>query len=200
MLWWSLPIPYKIRIFMWLLAKNKILTKVKLQSKGWQGNTQCHFCSGVEDVNHLFLLYPFVQKIWFWMGHSSYFYKDWTSIQDIINFASRLSKAHQTAFLVMFSAFCWTVWKIRNDRCFNAVTHHTFRTVILLIISLLHYWTGILKKHTRELIPYWLPYDVDAIPLQVWVPEDLHIVLYQGQGQELMVTPDPEEEDEAPTL
>lgn len=76
LLLWSLPIPYKIRVFMWLLTKNKILTKVKLQSKGWTGNTQCHFCSGVEDVNHLFLLCPFIQKVWFWMGQNSNFYKD----------------------------------------------------------------------------------------------------------------------------
>lgn len=40
----ELPIPYKIRVFMWLLAKNKILIKQVLQGKGWQGPTQCVLC------------------------------------------------------------------------------------------------------------------------------------------------------------
>lgn len=62
MLWWSLSIPYKIRIFMWLLTKNKILTKVKLHSKGWRGSTQCHLCSGIEDVNHFFSVVSFCTK------------------------------------------------------------------------------------------------------------------------------------------
>lgn len=41
MLWWQVPLPHKIKIFMWLMTKNKILTKVNLRKKGWKGSVQC---------------------------------------------------------------------------------------------------------------------------------------------------------------
>ena len=52
---WELPIPPKIRIFVWLLLNNRILTKKNLSKRGRPGNLTCHFCSEVEDTNHLFL-------------------------------------------------------------------------------------------------------------------------------------------------
>jgi hypothetical protein len=69
LVWLKLHIPPKIREFMWLVSKNKILTKQNLVKKGWIGLTNCHFCGLDEDVTHLFLTWPYVRKIWFWMGN-----------------------------------------------------------------------------------------------------------------------------------
>lgn len=33
MLWWSIPVPLKVRVIIWLTAKNKILTKNNLRKK-----------------------------------------------------------------------------------------------------------------------------------------------------------------------
>lgn len=66
--WWQLPIPPKLRIFTWLLHRNKILTKDNLTKKGCVGSTKCCFCTNEESVTHLFFLCPFVKKIWFWAG------------------------------------------------------------------------------------------------------------------------------------
>jgi zinc-binding in reverse transcriptase len=80
---WHSQIPLKIQIFLWLVRKNKILTKKKLLKGGWQGSSQCVFCSDTKNINHLFIMYPFVQCIWKWIGNQNYFQFESTSLEDI---------------------------------------------------------------------------------------------------------------------
>lgn len=192
MIGWTLPVPPKIKTFMWLVARNKLLTKKNLSKKGWPGSTKYQFCSQEETTNHLFLKCPLTQQIWFWMGQSQHYFSHWQNITDIIEFACSLKGKSKLAFLTMFSALCWTVWKLRNDSCFNNVPNKTFRTIILLIISLLTYWAGIIKRSVRDIIQTdWMPEDVDMIPLQVWDPaadveaNNMQLVVYRGPMEEL---------------
>jgi zinc-binding in reverse transcriptase len=60
---WSLHVPLKIKIFIWLVQKYKILTRNNLIEKGWIGSTQCYFCVQDESVIHLCLDCPFVQQV-----------------------------------------------------------------------------------------------------------------------------------------
>ena len=96
MLWWNLKIPPKIKVFMWLVQKRKILTKSQLIKRGWTGPTHCHFCQEYETVNHLFIQCPWVRQLWFWFGQCQEEFSQWNSIQDIINFAYSLQigRAH----------------------------------------------------------------------------------------------------------
>jgi zinc-binding in reverse transcriptase len=52
---WKSNIPFKIKNFMWLVRKKKILTKDNLVKKGWVGDTSCVFCGAYEDIDHLFV-------------------------------------------------------------------------------------------------------------------------------------------------
>lgn len=70
----------------------------------------------------------------------------------------------------MFSALSWTLWKMRNELCFETHLENPFRSIIVLIVSLVTYGTGTTKRKTRELITDWLPEETEAVPLQVWDP------------------------------
>jgi hypothetical protein len=50
---WKIKIPMKVRIFLWQVLKNSILTKDNLLKRGWTGNEQCQFCCEKETMNHL---------------------------------------------------------------------------------------------------------------------------------------------------
>jgi zinc-binding in reverse transcriptase len=41
---WTAYSPLKIKIFLWLVQHNRILTKDNLHNKCWQGDTKCIFC------------------------------------------------------------------------------------------------------------------------------------------------------------
>ena len=50
---WSIKIPLKIKLFIWLLFNDKILTRDNLAKRGWMGNDRCVFFSSQETVIHL---------------------------------------------------------------------------------------------------------------------------------------------------
>lgn len=116
LLWWKLPVPPKIRVFMWLVSKNRILIKHNLQKRGWTGNFYCHFCGMAEEVDHLFLSCTYSKTVWFWMGQCQDFFTGWHSMSesDIVTFALTLKAENRSAFLIVVSAVCWSIWKHRN--------------------------------------------------------------------------------------
>lgn len=61
---WQLKLPLKIKIFLWLMLKNSILTKDNLLRRGWAGCEQCHFCLAKETVDHLFFRCTAARFIW----------------------------------------------------------------------------------------------------------------------------------------
>ena len=77
---------------------------------------------------------------------------------------------------MLFNVVCavvWSIWKHRNDLCFNSTVIYTSRNLILQIVSLVSYWTGTVKQEVREATQQWLPQDIDVIPLQVLDPDDV---------------------------
>ncbi|KAJ4747435.1 RNA-directed DNA polymerase (reverse transcriptase)-related family protein [Rhynchospora pubera] len=108
-LWWKIKIPYKVQIFMWLLHKNRILTKTNLLKRGWVGSPNCTFCTQDEDSTHLFLSCPYIQHLWFWMGYNQNVFQSWTNLQDVVNFSLCLQNNNKQSFLLVYSAFCWNV-------------------------------------------------------------------------------------------
>lgn len=112
---------------------------------------------------------------------------NWKTFEDIVEFSLHLPSEHRTGFMIAFSALCWVAWKHRNDICSNNSSIKTPRSLILLIKSLVLYWTGNIKRKqqcttTKE----WMPVVEDAIPLDQYMP--LEIVVYQpppgSSGQE----------------
>lgn len=90
-----------------------------------------------------------------------------------------LPKEEQTNFLIMLSVFCWTLWKLRNELCFQSLQQFFFFELSSFSSYPRFIWTWAIKGLCRELILLWMPGDIEAIPLQVWDLEDSQIVLYQ---------------------
>lgn len=84
--------------------------KAILSRKGWKGDTTYQFCSETETTNHLFLINcGSTQHIWFQMENTQAHFTQWSTINDIIQFALSLPPNSKKAFLIMFSALCWTL-------------------------------------------------------------------------------------------
>jgi zinc-binding in reverse transcriptase len=62
-IFWSLNIPLKIKIFVWFVKRNKILTKINLAKKGWIEFVTCMFCDSDEDTIYLFVSCLMITKI-----------------------------------------------------------------------------------------------------------------------------------------
>ncbi len=62
---WKFKIPLKIKIFLWLVLKNRILTKDNLFKRGWRKcDKLCQFCDKEESIQHLFFECSVAKLIW----------------------------------------------------------------------------------------------------------------------------------------
>jgi hypothetical protein len=61
---WSIVVPPKIHLFLWLVAYNKLATVDNLNKKGLMKNPQCCFCNENESVSHLFFECVVAKVLW----------------------------------------------------------------------------------------------------------------------------------------
>ena len=61
---WKGKIPAKIKIFLWLVMNNAILTKDNLIRRKWAGNPTCHFCDKEESISHLLFQCSTAKAVW----------------------------------------------------------------------------------------------------------------------------------------
>jgi hypothetical protein len=62
---WKWKIPLKLKIFTWLVDKNKISTWDNLLRKGWNGPNICQLCKKDEEtIPHIFIHCEFARKVW----------------------------------------------------------------------------------------------------------------------------------------
>uniref|UniRef100_A0A452ZJW9 Reverse transcriptase zinc-binding domain-containing protein n=1 Tax=Aegilops tauschii subsp. strangulata TaxID=200361 RepID=A0A452ZJW9_AEGTS len=47
---WKAPIPLKIKIFLWQLFQNAVLTRDNMRIRNWPGNPVCSFCTDIETA------------------------------------------------------------------------------------------------------------------------------------------------------
>jgi hypothetical protein len=61
---WRMKVPLKIKISMWYLRKEVVLTKDNLTKQNWGGSKQCSFCLRDETIQHLFFDYYYARFLW----------------------------------------------------------------------------------------------------------------------------------------
>jgi hypothetical protein len=143
---WKTKIPLKIKIFMWQLGQDALLTRENLRKRNWDGSPVCSFCSQLETNNHLFFTCPISKVVWGTLGMSfgarcvpnSF----WQTMAWFHSFIPRMKRF----YVIFIAAVCWAIWSIRNKVTFEK---HIFRSpseIIFYTISLLLYWTGLQKE------------------------------------------------------
>ncbi|KAJ4818335.1 RNA-directed DNA polymerase (reverse transcriptase)-related family protein [Rhynchospora pubera] len=117
---WKMKAPPKVKIFLWLLLLDRLLTQHNLIIRNWPANEGCPCCTeNVHETSlHLFLLCPFSKGIW-------------DLAQQLFNLPILLFPMDLQAFWLqnrinlgpvwdtIWAAVSWTIWKERNNRIFS---------------------------------------------------------------------------------
>jgi hypothetical protein len=61
---WSVRVPQKIHMFLWLLSHNKLATVDNLNKKGLAKPESCMFCAENENISHIFFGCVVARVIW----------------------------------------------------------------------------------------------------------------------------------------
>lgn len=185
---WKILVPYRVEIFVWLAMLGTLNTKDKLIRLGIleASNGPCLLCnSEPESGEHLFLHCSVASSMWMW----------WLNMWNIQwCFASSISDALQLwvypksntflkkVWVASFHIILWTIWRERNNRCFENISCSLQQLQDLVLLRLgwwIKGWGVLFPYKSNEIIRNplcldWIPpssQPVSLVPKQSdWVP------------------------------
>ncbi len=123
---WNIKIPLRIKIFLWLVARNRLPTADFLANRGWIGPSICPLCRrDVEYLDHLLFRCSYSREVWssLFFGHQRTCRKLLGETGDLATRWRRIKGTQEGSALVdinlWIAATCWELWKERNNRIFE---------------------------------------------------------------------------------
>jgi hypothetical protein len=115
---WKSKLPQKIKVFIWLVVRNKILTKDNLKKRSWHGSSECCFCGGLESIEHLFFKCSIARFVWRVIQIALNLDFIPKSIGELCDRWLNKSKDRISNLMIFrCGAVFWAIWRTRND-CF----------------------------------------------------------------------------------
>jgi hypothetical protein len=112
---WKLKIPPRVHFFLWLLLKNKTLTRDNLQKKKQIPSKNCLFCDEIETCKHMFFECVTASRMWGEISHCAGVELG-NNFENIGTFW--LSNNRFMLTNMISSATLGTLWKFHNGICF----------------------------------------------------------------------------------
>ena len=115
-------VPLKIKVFMWFVHKQVILTKDNLIKRNWTGPTRCSFCDRDETIKHLFFDCPLAKVLWQTV-HIAFSINPPNSVYALFGtWLNGIEPNLARHIRVGVCALLWTIWTCRNDLVFNRIS------------------------------------------------------------------------------
>jgi hypothetical protein len=144
---WDLKIPPRVHFFLWLLAKNKNLTRDNLGKRREVTDKSCLFCKEVETCNHLFFECVVDKRMWDLISQVI----GMNMGGDFENIGSHwLCNKKIAMFNMINSAALWALWKFRNDMCFQNVQWRKICVILGKVSGLLQNWIILCPMEKRD--------------------------------------------------
>ena len=134
---WSLKIPPRVHFFLWLLAKNKVLTRDNLSLRRKVEDESCLFCNEKESVFHLFFDCVVAKQIWVYISEC-FGFNVGMNFESIGNMW--LSRKKFIVHNILTSAVLWGLWKLRNELCFQNMSWRDIRILLMKVAILAQNW------------------------------------------------------------
>jgi hypothetical protein len=134
---WKIKIPLKIKVFIWLLYREAILTKDNIVKRNWYGNVKCYFCDGNETIQHLFFDCAIAKFIWRIMNITFGLSTPINMHHVLGGWVQGMNDKDRKILLVGVGAMLWSIWLSRNDIVFNKTSISSYMHVIFRVT----YWT-----------------------------------------------------------
>ena len=111
---WKAKLPLKIKIFMWLIENDAILTRDNLARRGWQGDKRCNFCLENESINHLFFDCAMARYVWSLVAYVVGADCRPCSLDQFWVWAKQFLPRGGKFWYEGLAAICWALWRMRN--------------------------------------------------------------------------------------
>jgi hypothetical protein len=146
---WELKIPPRVQFFLWLLSKNKVLTRDNLAKRRKLEDECCLFCCEKETSQHLFFNCVVAVNTWENISHAvgRNIGGDFESIG-----TCWLSNKRFLVINMLCAAALWffSLWKLRNNLCFNNVSWQCLEALLMKIVMMVQNWTILCPDNMKQ--------------------------------------------------
>ena len=150
---WKSKLPQKIKVFLWLVIRNKILTKDNLRKRNWKGSDDCCFCGGMESIDHLFFKCSVAKFVWRVVQialNLDYIPKN---IDEVCDSWMKIPKTKLSNLLIFgCGALFWAIWRTRNDWFFGEKSLIDPANIIFLCCFWLDSWAIRQKEKEKKMV------------------------------------------------
>jgi hypothetical protein len=146
---WDIKIPPRVQYFLWLLSKNKVLTRDNLSKRRKVEDPTCLFCEEKESVYHLFFECAVAKQLWTVLSNI-FGIQLISSFEDVGKFW--LSNKHNGILNLFTSAAVWCLWKLRNDLCFQRSSWKSMPILIFQVAVMAEKWKILYPEEKKEVI------------------------------------------------
>ncbi|KAM7491307.1 hypothetical protein LguiA_034228 [Lonicera macranthoides] len=153
---WNIPVPLKIRNFLWHIFSDCIPTMAALAVKRVDVDLHCPVCqTDMEDASHAFILCPAAKRVW----ASSSVGDRLFGFSSLIQWLSDLQSSSSTEDFFIVAMILWALWKRRNDVVWNTKNWSDFSVVRRALDSLSQWLAVRFKKeavveNTEVVLPF----------------------------------------------
>jgi hypothetical protein len=144
---WTLRIPPRVQFFLWLLTKNKNLTRDNLAKRQKVEDKTCLFCEETETSQHLFFNCAVAKEMW--RRISVVLHREVGGSFESIG-ACWLSNKRFLSINVITSAALWALWKLRNELCFQNIAWKSMECLLMKAACLAQNWLILCPKEKKE--------------------------------------------------
>ena len=151
---WSAKVPRKLKVFSWLLFKDRLNTRVNLARKHIIDSDICPRCATTtEDSNHLFITCPLANRIWQRVGFLP-------SSDDLNELWDTPLPQHlpKNAWSFILLALLSKIWAADNDMLFRNIDQCSVITLRNLVSDLDLWSHHLINNGDKEDIFSWRTY------------------------------------------
>jgi hypothetical protein len=138
---WRLKVSLKIKIFMWYMKKEVVLTKDNLAKRNCGGSKQCSFCLHDETIQHIFFDCYYTRFLWR-LTQIAFNLPPPHNVQHMISmWTNQVRGKLRHQLLAGASVFCWTIWLSKNDVVFDKTLIKSLMQVLYRGTHWLYLWS-----------------------------------------------------------
>jgi hypothetical protein len=146
---WDIKIPPRVQYFLWLLSKNRLLTRDNLGKRRKVDDPTCLFCNEHETVNHLFFECVVANQLLCGLSDIVGVHLG-SSLDNIGNYW--LSSKRNGILNMCSSAAFWRLWKLRNDLCFQRKSWKSMAILFYNMAMMLQNWAILCPEGQKEVL------------------------------------------------
>jgi hypothetical protein len=116
---WKIKVRLKIKVFLWLLYRETILTNDNLVKRNCNGNVMCCFCNNFETIQHLLFDCVLAKFLWGVIQLTFGLTKPHNILHVYGGWSQNMDAKTKRILFVGIGAMFWSIWLSQNDIVFN---------------------------------------------------------------------------------